>query len=478
MVKLIFIYLPLVDLKSITDLSASVDNEASQSLLDDRKVVDDFSENPVGESDSSEENIMEDDAIEELSVEDIDSLDQIRWHLTADEEPSAEGVGTLLDLVQYLQAEGIKLESCRFVAILKSEQALCRMVELPPGKASDVRQALPYLIEDSLVVDVDEVHIANGSIHNQKTRVCVVSHDLMQYWTDMFDRFSMKINLFTPDIDLLLIDEDELLIVHFADRVFLRSVDVSLVVSITHWHEFLAIILNEFPHFSLVRCCIDRQYSGQIEQFEKRLSETLTSNTSVEAEYEIHFIDQDDFSFLISEWLHKEMHCINLLQGSYLVHEDYERYIKHLKFPFILSLAWAFTFILLNVGAGMWFESLGKDAYDEARVVYKKVNPNDKSKGGLVRKINALSRGESGQDTRFFQLLNGYADAIQEATSGDVTANTMVFDSKQGELVVEMIASKFESIDALHVHLKNSFDAKLGSIEQKENEVYATVRIK
>ena len=101
----------------------------------------------------------------------------VRWH-------GGEGVLIRPGLPpQALNPDGLSLPAHSFLA-LPSDVVRSLSVPVAPDEVKHLRQALPFMLEESLLEDVTELHFAHAPLDNESHAVAVVGQGAMAQWAE------------------------------------------------------------------------------------------------------------------------------------------------------------------------------------------------------------------------------------------------------------------------------------------------------
>ncbi|MCS6627071.1 type II secretion system protein GspL [Roseibacterium beibuensis] len=135
--------------------------------------------------------------------------------------------GAVLDRGLLTPHDGGRPEPMRTVAICPGADVSIRWLDLPPGGAAQLRAAAAWRLRDDLAATPDRVATVVGppAGPDQPRLVAMVSHDLLQAWTDYLDTVGLPADVVTPDmLTLAEPDEDDVVqAVTFGENVALRG---------------------------------------------------------------------------------------------------------------------------------------------------------------------------------------------------------------------------------------------------------------
>lgn len=88
----------------------------------------------------------------------------------------------------------------RLVVLAPGEDVAVHHADIPSRNPQKVLQAAPYMLEDKLAEDVDNLHFAAGPHEDAGHLIAVVSHDRMRAWVDTLAQRGLAAAQLTPDM--------------------------------------------------------------------------------------------------------------------------------------------------------------------------------------------------------------------------------------------------------------------------------------
>ncbi len=86
------------------------------------------------------------------------------------------------------------------IVLVPSEQMILTTVSIPTSNRQRQLQAVPYLLEDLLVEDVEQLHFALGGYRDGEVAVAAVSRERMQGWLDTLSGAGIHARIMIPDL--------------------------------------------------------------------------------------------------------------------------------------------------------------------------------------------------------------------------------------------------------------------------------------
>ena len=111
------------------------------------------------------------------------------------------------------------------VALLAGEDVLLNSVALPGQKQRQLRQALPFLVEEFVADDPEDIHVVLGPLQDDGTHaVAIVRRDLLRFWLEALAKEDIYPEQVIPEQLFIPVEENTVgSLVVDAGRCFLRT---------------------------------------------------------------------------------------------------------------------------------------------------------------------------------------------------------------------------------------------------------------
>ncbi|MBI2381366.1 MAG: type II secretion system protein GspL [Gammaproteobacteria bacterium] len=331
------------------------------------------------------------------------------------------------------------------VLILPGTDVLFSAAQVPSKQLRQVQRALPFLLEDQLVGDVEDQHFATGARAEDGTlAVAVVARARMAAWLDGLKQAGIAAQALVPDAALLpggglgspgacaLLDGGLALL--RLSELELYALESELLP------DMLALRLAEQPGAAL-------RVLGASEAQREALSAALPGAV-------LSFEDcYDPLLFLAGQY---GPATLNLLQGDYAPKTDRSGLISAWR-PAAILAAVALGVQLLSVGAEAWSLSREKAALRaQVAQVYAQAFPGQTLPEGrdarklMQSKLAALGGGEGGA---FLPMLQKLGEGF--AQSSGVKPLSLSFEAARNELRLDVSAPDFDSLERFRQQLSS-----------------------
>lgn len=405
--------------------------------------------------------------------------DTISWMIWSEVEKQViasrelNGAAELSKLTEEAQSRVVKI-------LVPACDVTMKTVALP-GKASrQVLAALPYMLEDDLAEDVDDLFFAHG----QKTQldgkpamdVAIVSQKVMAQWMSWLDDADIYTTIIVPDALCLPVCDAGVAAIELADQWLLRG---------AHW-QCDSIDKSWFEQYINLRGAQfiadnNEQSDEQSEQAEQaRLNLICFSPCEINAP-DVVITDEERELALQLLAANIDGAGFNLLQGQYVKKKESSQIWKTWRVAATIAIT-AIVLQLVYRGAVVWqldSELTGlKDTYVSQ---YKQAYPKQRVRPNLIERqlksrLKEGSGGSSGES--FLVMLDKVAPLF--AQSGEFIPEIIKFDDKRGELRVNAVADGYETYEKFKTAVEGlGYEVHQGSLSNNsENKITGVVTIK
>lgn len=379
--------------------------------------------------------------------------DPIHWLVYSAQEDEIIASGKLND-ASAMASLSERATSAEIIALAPSSEVLYKRVELPPNASRKTIAAIPYMIEDELCGDVDQLFFALGEKNGNTQQVAIINKEKLQQWQQAFADAGLFCARLVPDAYCLpeidgisMLELDENLLVRFADGQFLQGESPWL----------LPLINEKAKSDKLSITCF-----SEIQTLKE--SELVTFN-----------FDSLPMQLLLKGALAS---TLNLFQGEFTVkHKTNVAWDK-----WKLAAALAVIALCSNlVYKTTELNSLKRDRAELRQEIQASVRQGFPNLGKvtnvrrvLAREINALEKG--GGNLSMLAMLTRLSDAFE--TSG-VRPQTLKYDIKRSEIRIQSVAQNFEALESFRRNAQNlGFEVEQGALNNRGDEVIGVITVR
>ena len=355
------------------------------------------------------------------------------------------------------------------VGLVSNEHILSLQCDVPGRRASQLRQALPYVVEEFTAADIEDLHIAHGTIKaGTPVRCCVVAKPLLDDWLASLAEAGIAPQRLVAESELLPREPGALSVLFDGDAVLMRSTREAATLERANLLMALATIGDE-----QVRLLNGSLSDLERSQFDGEVEEAPGAP--------LNGVGQDALEYLAGRWPRRS-DVINLLQGDYRSEPSVRP--GRPKWRGIAALAGLWLLVVLGTTiAEGWWSSRKADALEASALsLYRDIYPEDKSvtAQSLRRRLNARL-GESaglldggGSAVSLIDLLGHMASVIKPS----MTVASIDYNERRAEFQAELIVRRYADADqVLEAIAERGLEAEISSAEQVEGGVSARFRL-
>ncbi len=398
---------------------------------------------------------------------------QCEW-LVADAQGRSQGrgmaeCGELLDQVAAEAAETDEAPGFDdIVGLVSNEHALSLQCVVPGRRASQLRQALPYVVEEFTAAEIEDLHIAHGTIKaGTPVACCLVAKSLLDDWLASLAEAGLRPHSLVAESELLPQEPGCVSVLFDGDAVLMRSVRESATL--------------ERPNLLMALAAIDeeriRPLNGTLSELERSQFEgevEKASGAPLDGE------GQDALAYLAGRWPQRGS-VINLLQGDYRVEPSVRPGRAKRRGVAALAAIWLLAVLGTTVVEGWWSSGKADDLEASALSLYGDIYPEDQSvtAQSLRRRLNARLDGDAGSGggagvVSLIDLLGHMASVIKPS----MTVASIDYNERRGEFQAELIVRRYADADqVLEAIAGRGLQAEISSAEQVEGGVSARFRV-
>ncbi|WP_061007889.1 type II secretion system protein GspL [Vibrio sp. CUB2] len=347
----------------------------------------------------------------------------------------------------------------QIVALLASNDVVLTKVDIPPGAARQFDSMLPYLVEDEVAQDVDNLHFTVLDKQAEAARVCAVERAWIQTILQRFSSQGLVIKRMLPDVLAMPVDEESSSAVQLGEQWLIRhSQNQGAVVDASWLDLYLSSYLQSHEGWKL-DC-----YSS--------VPESAVSDIWIAKPEEMAMA-------LLAKGTTESK--VNLLTGTFKPKSSWGKYVK------VWQKAAIAAGVLLVVLVGQQllmvhkYEAQAQAYREESERIFRQVFPNKKR----IPTVSYLKRQMTDEERR---LSGGSSDvamlswiAALPSTLGqvnDLQITSFKYDGQRGEVRIQASSSDFQPFEQARVKLAEKFNVEQGQLNRNGNVVMGSFVLK
>ncbi len=393
----------------------------------------------------------------------LTDAEQVECLLVSEHPPSAQQMKiSLADAAGHGQGRQV-------IVLVPSEQVILTEVAVPTANRQRQRLAVPYLLEDLLVADVDQLHFALGSYEDGKVAVAVVAHEQMRHWMEQLAKAGIQPKFMAPDVLALPLREEAWSVALTGDMATIRT---GLQSGFSCDADNLPLLLDQALQLAENR----RPARLQVVDCREQKDVSLESLLPPAMEYRAEACDNGFLQLLAACFNEEFRPPINLLQGQYSQRERLSKLWRPWRPVAALLVA---LLIVQGVKAGVEYrrlsaenEQLVKQVGEAFRQGFPDIKRIVNPRLQAERRLESL-RGEGG-GADFLSLLARVGPVLQRVSD----ARLQGINYKAGQLILGMRLKNLQQLDKLEQQLKQEPALVVEVLSASSQNKHVEARIK
>lgn len=367
---------------------------------------------------------------------------EVAWHLFAGGVLQRSGRSPLAQLQTQLPAQ-IGGET---LVLVPGELVLLTSVRIPARQLRQVKQALPYMVEELIADNIEDVHLAlpplTGEQLGEAIPVAVVRHSLLINWLDQLYQHGFRPDRLCPDTLALPWRSHGRTFFFCDERLLYRDgVSSGLVFGRQQLTSLLALLAPP-----AVAALTTVSVSGGTDAVADLSAAAAEIERTLGVEVELRSYDESGAEVLAVEAARNADEMINLLQGGYRVRRDQEESVGWWRAAAITGIG-LLLYAALAGGSAAWFSWRAAELEERSFALYRELFPGERRVVSPRRQMTAhLNSGGGGSS-----LLPLLAQTSAELAASQVQELRYRRDSNQ--LQVQLQAPDLASLDQIKQRL-------------------------
>jgi general secretion pathway protein L len=381
-----------------------------------------------------------------------------------------DGAAMLSQLTEKAQSRQVKV-------LVPSCDVCMKVVGLPGKFNRQVLAALPFMLEDDLTQDVDELFFAHGKRTqldgNPAIEVAIVSRQLMEDWLAWLDAAQLPTSIMVPDALCLPIADSGPTAIELNGQWLVRGGQWQCDSVDNIWIE-------QYLNLSASRYLATTPLEEGEEDTRERLNLLCYSPLAVECE-DLVITDVDrqlPLQLFVNEI---DRSGFNLRQGEFIQKKESSAAWKTWRMAAVFFV----SAILLQLGyrgATAWQLSNELEVQKAEFVSqFKKAYPGDRTRTALIerqlkRRLKEANGG-GGNSAGLLTILAKVAPLLSQ--NKGFTPEMIKYDNKRGELRLNAVGDGYQSFEKFKTAVENlGFEVQQGSLSNNDDKVAGAITIK
>ncbi|MEZ8611554.1 type II secretion system protein GspL [Vibrio sp. 10N.239.311.D11] len=353
------------------------------------------------------------------------------------------------------------------IALLPGNECLIKRVEIPKGAARQFDSMLPFLLEDEVAQDIEDLHLTILEKDATHATVCGVERDWLKQALDTFREANIIFRKVLPDTLALPLEDQGISALQIDQHWLLRQSNYQAVSINEAW---LAMFLQ-----SDWAALDDEEQSPTIFSYTALPSDDVQLQSGIEwqakpAELVMSLLSQQAITS-----------GVNLLTGTFKTKSSFSKYWRVWQKVAIAACLLVAGIVTQQVLKVQQYEAQAEAYRTESERIFRSVLPGKQripTVSYLKRQMNdeAKKYGGSGDGDSLLGWL-----ALLPETLGQVKAievNSIRYDGNRSEVRLEAKSTDFQYFETARVKLEEKFTVEQGPLNRNGDAVFGSFTLK
>lgn len=393
------------------------------------------------------------------------TADTYQWSVTSEQGDIRHHHGDLAALAEfYRTASGIR----HWILVAPALDVAARTLHFSDKERRHIRKAIPFLLEDELLTDADDIHFISGKIGKNSVDVVAVDQHSLQQWLDELQQQGIRPTHCIAEYQLLP-DSDTEWQLFYLDQHFIVRTGQSPVLAFEAAHLPLSLELLTAHYASLPQSISLFAADADAQQQAKQYLPSALQHLVQEQLHDYAQSWQQQFSRTANVW--------NLLQGKFVRSREWLQTLKPWRWlAAALALACVLQTVLLfvdyraekqrNLALRQQMDTVFRKAFPQGQIVDHRRQ--------MERLLNGL-RG-SGSNQAFIARLEKIGRVLDKHKVDML--NALNYENDKSEVRLDMLVANYDQLQSVINDLKAlNFDVEIQNSNAQGEQLRARVRV-
>ncbi|MGI2105988.1 type II secretion system protein GspL [Shewanella frigidimarina] len=333
-------------------------------------------------------------------------------------------------------------------------------IMLPEKGQRQALKALPYMLEESLATNVDNMHFVVGPREGEQLNVAAVAHEQMQIWLEWLHHAGLKVKRIVPDCLALPLEQCRWAAMSVGSEYLIRTSEGSGVSMPKAWSAFA------LPKLLIAAKPNDNE----------SISVASYSDDIVFEGVEINNKPLDLPMMVLAKGILNAP--INLLSGIYKPKHEYSKQLLTWKNSAIVVMI-AIVLALANKGIAIHqLNNQTTELQAQSEIIFKQAVPGVNRIVNMRSQMGSELRSMQGQGggAVFFEMLDGLKPAFSKVP--ELKPNTLRYEANRNELRMQVTAKTYGQIDTFKELVSKDYLLEGGAMNSSEESVTSTLTLR
>ncbi len=346
------------------------------------------------------------------------------------------------------------------VIMVPAEHVLALSTEVPGRSVGHIRRALPFVVEEFLAADIENMHLAHGPIRKgAPVRVNLIDGSYIDDWVDCFEELGLKPGHMVSDAELLPVFGGGATVLLEPETALVRT--DSQAASIDRDNLGLALSSLDANVIQVVNGELDGITAGQ-----------LDPGVSVQSGDET----EPPLVYLARRW-RSLPDAVNLLQGPYTPARPPSRNLYRWRAVASLAGIWLLLAIVGMAAQAIWSGLKADDLSERSVALYRDLYPNETrvNTSNVLRLFRAKLGQSTGEGGAGFATYLGH---LAQGVDRNVSIWSLTYSENRNTLDADLQLSSYDALEQFKQRLNRlGVELEITSAEQQDSGVRARVRL-
>nr|WP_275666897.1 type II secretion system protein GspL [Vibrio sp. Isolate32] len=353
------------------------------------------------------------------------------------------------------------------IALLPGNECLIKRVEIPKGAARQFDSMLPFLLEDEVAQDIEDLHLTILDKDATHATVCGVEREWLKQALDTFREANIIFRKVLPDTLALPLEEQGISALQIKQHWLLRQSNYQAVSINEAW---LAMFLQ-----SDWVALDDEEQSPTIFSYTALPSDDVQQQSGIEwqakpAELVMSLLSQQAITS-----------GVNLLTGTFKTKSSFSKYWRVWQKVAIAACLLVAIIVTQQILKVQQYEAQAAAYRTESERIFRSVLPGKQripTVSYLKHQMNdeAKKYGGSGDGDSLLGWLALLPDTLGQVKAIEV--NSIRYDGNRSEVKLEAKSSDFQHFETARVKLEEKFTVEQGPLNRNGDAVFGSFTLK
>ncbi len=363
------------------------------------------------------------------------------------------------------------------IVLLSGSDVLLKEVDIPAGGARQLSTMLPFLVEDDVAQDVDELHFSVLGKRGTKADIAVVDRQFLESVLSDLRLHHINVRQVMPDCLALPWEDREISALQIDNQWVFRY---GQSAGFTIQHDWLSLLPVAPFNFDQNQDMSSQDLlDGEFVQHKVVASYTPLPSDHQQLPGDWKEAKADLVMLLLAQGAMRSK--VNLLTGSFKPSSSLSKYWKVWQKVAIAATLLLVVLTSKNAFQISAFEKQAVQYRTESERIFRQIFPNKRkipTVSYLKRQMNdeeSRLSGDGGNESMLLWLAQ-LPLALKE--SGSIDVMSLKFDSSRNEIRIQAKSKDFQTFEQVRAALIQQFEVEQGQLNRSGNEVFGSYVIR